>query len=85
MSEYQTVCWKHILTSFNITKPILGNSLDLYSVPKKVAAPVTPGILRYHSQWEAVNSTHEMQGIPLNTTILAPYSPNTEKEFWAFT
>ena len=59
--------------------------MDIYRVPNKNAAPVNPGILRYHSHLEPVNSTLEMQGIPLNMTISAPYSQDTETKFWILT
>ena len=67
---YQPVCWKHIITSYNIKKPILHNSLDINWTPNKNAAPANPGIQSYHRHLKALYSSPKIYGVPINLEIL---------------
>ena len=67
---YQPVCWKHIITSYNIKKPILHNSLDINRTSNKNAAPANPGIQRYHRHLKALYSSPKIYGVPINLEIL---------------
>ena len=52
-------------------RSILENSLDLYRVANKSAAPANPGIWRYVSLLKAINITFEMLGTPPDLIISA--------------